>query len=1191
MRFVAAAFVVGVSLTGPQLAVATAEGPDSDSGTAADSAAGNRTGATARSGRPAAGVTRPERRGQAPARTAAAQRARVAGTVAWPPVSALRTPQLPSGVNIAAAQPVSGAALDPEPTVTSAAGAVGRFAVAARDRAVALSVGNGGCSACWGMEAPSITQAVGTVVNHLFNSAFTVLSSFPGSPISDLVAGALVLIRRSLFFVPEGVTASMVGNSLTVSVNTGSVAYFRQNGSAVQVSGDPWFFGAQSFYDTVPIDVLVSNAGNAGCAGVVLTSGTVNGNLVTSQIDDLRFGAGAAFSNQVTATVTGGVLTLRDAVRGLGGVEFNGPVILANDVDVDAGLEDATFNGTVDAARAGKQGLTVTALGATSFAAAVGGQSALASLVTQGFAPLNVVQSADTKTIPLHYVPEFNTTGPAPVKYGIDVAIGDNPSQLYEFDTGGVALFAGYNPAFWSNVPLTSTPISETYSSSIYYNGVIADTRITLGSGSQTVSTAQPIQIAAILNGGNANSGTTFDFTNPAAPPVEDRFFGDFGASFTTLPVPGDSTPLANPLFQLPGNLSSGFLVQLGPIGIQPQLTVGITDALRAQFPYAVPVTPQPGGGTYPVSGYDVLSWFGFAPSYTAMLGGDEQQIGVDPTLPSLIDSGAPSTGIRIKGQGGNPFDEGGQLQPGATFTAVFPTTQGRSPLTWSFQAGDIGSVNLVNYEQGQPGSTTQNVNTGLNLYNAFDVMFDVAEGVIWLRPTGGQATVSLLSVTTTGAQTYRQNAQLTGTYTTTGGDFSVAGVTTLFGSTVVNAGNVRFSGTVDSISGAQTLAVNSSGNTTFAREVGSQLALGSLTTDAGGTTSTASVQTTGNQVYGDPVSLNGLYAAGGSFSAQGATTLTGPVSVSGGDITFNGRIDSTPGAGYTLTLLPGDGKTASLNGDVGVSNPLGGLTVQATSGGSATVLAPEYVALSGDLGFSADVGLYIGDGVTARFTGGGVIRQFHDSGVVIEESTDSVIDGLAISTNGRDGIQINGATNPQVTNNVILGNGEAGIDLVNTDGATVSSNTVLNNVGPGVIVDTGIGNAILSNSIAANGGTGGLGISLTNGGNRNQPTPQVNSVTLNPTLPTMTVDATIVSRPDYSGTFTVQVFYSPAGSTTAVQGQQLLYQQASLAAGTVQLSFQYPVALSGGSITVTATPDTGPQDTSEFSNAVAISA
>ncbi len=160
-------------------------------------------------------------------------------------------------------------------------------------------------------------------------------------------------------------------------------------------------------------------------------------------------------------------------------------------------------------------------------------------------------------------------------------------------------------------------------------------------------------------------------------------------------------------------------------------------------------------------------------------------------------------------------------------------------------------------------------MNTGLDLYNVYDVMFDVAEGVIWLRPTGAESTVTLQSVTTTGSQTYRQGAQLAGTYSTGGGDFSVAGGTILLGSTVINAGagDVRFSGTVDTLAGSESLVVNSSGATTFVREVGSQRPLASLATDGGGSTATASVATTGSQTYGGGVSLTGLYSVNrGSF-------------------------------------------------------------------------------------------------------------------------------------------------------------------------------------------------------------------------------------------------------------------------------------------------------------------------------------
>ena len=66
--------------------------------------------------------------------------------------------------------------------------------------------------------------AINTVINHLFNSAFTGLATWPGGPVTELIEGALVLVRRSLFLSPEGVTASQDGNSLTVAVNTGSVA-------------------------------------------------------------------------------------------------------------------------------------------------------------------------------------------------------------------------------------------------------------------------------------------------------------------------------------------------------------------------------------------------------------------------------------------------------------------------------------------------------------------------------------------------------------------------------------------------------------------------------------------------------------------------------------------------------------------------------------------------------------------------------------------------------------------------------------------------------------------------------------------------------------------------------------------------------------------------------------------------------
>lgn len=1023
---------------------------------------------------------------------------------------------------------------------------------------------NAGCATCWGVHAPSVPQSISTVVNHLFNSAFTLLSGSPSNAISDLIGGALVLVRRALFLIPEGVTTSTAGNTVNVTVNTGSVAYFRQGTSGLEISGDPWFFGATKVPTTIDTTISVTNPGNSGCAGLVVNSGQIQGNLQLSQIDSLRFGTTASVSGTLDAAVRdNGVLTLRDALRANGGIDIDARVVLATNVTVDAGDADVRFGDTVDAAKAGIQSLAVTALGSTTFTAAVGGRNPLASLLTQGIAPLVIQQSADTATIPLHYLPEFNTNGQSQPKYGIDVAIGNNPSQLYEFDTGGVAFFAGYNSAFWQGAPLTTTGISESYSSGNNFNGVIANTQITLGKGSQTVTTSQPIQIAAILNGGNTDKDTTFDFTNPDAPPIDDHFFGDFGASFGTLPVPGLANPITSPLFQLPGNLSSGFLVQLGPIGISPQLTVGLTDDLRSQFTYAVPITPAGGGATYPISGYPELSWFGFSPSYSAQQGDQPPQpIGTQATLPTLIDSGAPSLGIRTKGQGGDPYNDNGQLQPGTTFIAQFPTAMGKPPLEWTFVAGDNGSVNLVNYQQGAPGGV-QNVNTGLNLYNQYDIAFDIANQVIWLRPTSAQSTVTLNSVTTTGSQTYRQNANLIGTYSAGSGEFTVSGVTNLVGNTTVTARDVKFAGTVDSQTGNESLIVNSSDTATFVRGVGNQQALSALTVNSAGAINTASVVTGGNQTYNGTVSLNGWYSlAEGEFTAASTTTLTGPTSVSGGDITFNGPIDSAPNRGYQLTLTPENGGTATLNADTGIVNPLGGLTVLAAAGGSATVNAPHYVALAGNLGFSGERGISIGEGVTATFTGGGLIQNFTASGIVIEQSTGSVFANFVINANGIDGIQLNNATNTLVENNTILDNGAEG-----------------------VVVSAGSGNQILSNSIFGNGGIGALGIVLQNGGNNNQPAPTVTSATL--VGEKLNLELTV--EPADSGLYTVQVFYSPAGIGATVQGQQLI-QTLTAVQGQVDVTIAAPSYITvGGYITVTSTNASG--DTSEFSIAEAITA
>ena len=219
---------------------------------------------------------------------------------------------------------------------------------------------------------------------------------------------------------------------------------------------------------------------------------------------------------------------------------------------------------------------------------------------------------------------------------------------------------------------------------------------------------------------------------------------------------------------------------------------------------------------------------------------------------------------------------------------------------------------------------------------------------------TNAGGTVSLQSVTTTGAQSYGEDATLNGTYTTTNSAFNVGGTTGLGGATTVStgSGNVTFTGAVN---GAQTLAVDSTGATLFSAAVGGTNALTSLTTNTGGTVSLQSVTTTGAQSYGENATLNGTYTTTNSaFNVGGTTGLGGATTVStgSGNVTFTGAVNGAQtlavnstgdtlfsaavGGGTALTSLTTNaGGTLTANGVTTTGNQTYGETTGVTLAGA----------------------------------------------------------------------------------------------------------------------------------------------------------------------------------------------------------------------------------------------------------------
>jgi parallel beta-helix repeat protein len=894
----------------------------------------------------------------------------------------------------------------------------------------------------------------------------------------------------------------------------------------------------QQQFNESSVQTVQANNTEGGHAGFVFTTGDVRASLVTTGIDSLNFGASAQFSHSVDATLATGTLVLHNAVRGQTGVTLDAPAIrLATDVSVEA-LDDpgdqatvpnVTFTGTVDATTAGRQSLTVTALGTTTFMQAVGGLTPLGSLLTQGITPLDIPQIPGTsQTIPLSYAQEYSATGIAKVAHGILVAIGKNAPQSYTFDAGGTGFTAGYNQTLWNGVPLVG-PLEETsFGSGGAFQGPGVTTPITIGVGPNSITT-QPIQVLAGVSNTQLTNGVTrpLDFTSPYVGVFNTRFFGDFGVSFANNSN-NSAAPLSSAMWQLPGNLGNGFLVQLGPMGNTNQVTVGPTSALIEQFPFAIAVPQAVPSSTYPGTDNPVLVK-GPVGDYMVVINGETTHY---PGIFNIFDTGTGDTTFYVAQRpNGALSTDDGKFPLGsevrATFVNALPSGEA---LTWSFTVGSTPSVDRAFYTLEDASTypkSLPNVVPGLNLYNDFDVLFDAQSQLIYLRPNGGLSTVYLESVTTAGAQSYQQgNVTLDGTYETGDGAFSVAGTTTLSGDTTVKAGAgaVRFSGTVDGATGgADALIVNTSGATTFVREVGFSNALSSLSVTGGGSTATATVITNGSQSYGGDVSLNGpywVYDTGNAFTVSGATTLVGPVSVNtcgdspAGDrscvsqrvnVTFYGPVDSLTGKGFPLTVAAGDNGVVTFNGAVGAGDPLGGLAIINAD----TVTARGTVSLNGGLGYSAAEGLQIGSTGgsgyvrSANFTAGGSVLGFQlegglnfgatngnpsgvgcsdsatvgacGSGVVVVGGSQLAIQGFTIANNASNGILIADGQGVTITGNNILANTVDGVGV--TEASTnidVSGNAIKGNSGTGVNLTSGSnGNTILSNTISGNTASG----------------------------------------------------------------------------------------------------------------------
>ena len=696
-----------------------------------------------------------------------------------------------------------------------------------------------------------------------------------------------------------------------------------------------------------------------GTGAQTLSGITTSGNLTLSPTGPVTLNGG-------TYTITGGGNPyVFPAVTTNGTLTFGqktsfGAVTLGSATTIDSsGVNDALdFTGTVDAAAAGVQGLTVNAgTGAVTFGATVGGSKALASLTVTGTGPTTL---------------DGNVTTTGTQSYGGPVTLGATDTLT---TTNSAVDFAGTLDAATAGVQgltVSAGTGAVTFGATVGASQALASLLVT-GTGPATldgnVSTAGaqsysgPVTLGATDTLTTTNSAVDFAGTVDAATTGVQglavsagtgavTFGAAVGASRTlanlTVTGPGPATLDAN--VTTAGAQSYGGAVRLGAND-----TLTTTDS-AVDFAATVDATTAGAQGLTVAAGTGAVTFGGAVGGSKALA-----NLLVTGTGPTTLDGNVTTTGVQSYGSAvtlgttdtltttNSAVDFAGTVDAMTAGVQGLTVAAGTGAVTFGAPVG--GSQALANLTVTGPGPITLDGNvttTGAQSYGGAvtlgnSIALATTDSAVAFVNTVDAATTGVQGLTVsagTGAVTFggavggsRAVANLTlagpgpatldGNVTTTGTQ-SYGGPVTLGATDTLTTTNsaVDFAGTVDAAAaGVQGLTVSAgAGAVTFGATVGASQALASLTvTGTGPTTLDGNVSTTGAQSYGGPVTL-------------GATdTLT----TTNSTVQFQGTVDAAAAGVQGLTVAAGTG-ALTFGAAVGASRTLANLTV--TGPGPATL-------------------------------------------------------------------------------------------------------------------------------------------------------------------------------------------------------------------------------------------------------------
>ena len=330
----------------------------------------------------------------------------------------------------------------------------------------------------------------------------------------------------------------------------------------------------------------------------------------------------------------------------------------------------------------------------------------------------------ESLTIPLKVV-QIPGVG---AKVGIEVSLGGGAPRLYTFDTGSSGFYAAYNPAWWpSSTPVGGGPIYQSYGSDLQLIANPVSTTIGIAT-----KEGVPISVTTVVGQITGASGTAdgiawLDNVAAGNAPLYGMFFGDFGSGLKAL------NGMFAVLPQLPGNLASGFAVQLGcnGNGLEPKVVVGLTEAIRSRVTSWVKMEKEdPNSPPFPHSNLPTYGQSLFTGKF--LLAREGASYGF--SVPAILDTGGGTTDIHQHSPAVTVPDAllnaaKNRVLSGSQFKVTAPGIAPGNDFDMAFLTGSTPTIDQINVSHSS-GKNAE-VNLGLNPYFRYDVVFDVAQGKV----------------------------------------------------------------------------------------------------------------------------------------------------------------------------------------------------------------------------------------------------------------------------------------------------------------------------------------------------------------------------------------------------------------------------------------------------------------------------